>query len=173
MKPKSISRPELVQFLGAIVLVAGFFLALYAVLGQLLIFFAPKFVEKERLDTGRIGSFVIHHPFQAIMLAVCLAGFGGAVGYLSGMWARRTERVLRERLELLRAALNKYEIDTGHDPPSLRKMVEEGYLQKIPHDPIRWPSKSWTEKQSSAGGIINIRSKSRGAALDDSSYDTW
>jgi general secretion pathway protein G len=173
-KPKSLSPPELLQFFGALVFIAGLMLTFYTVLGQVIAVLAPGFVKSAPGYTDEFGSFMFNHPGRALLLAFGLMAVGGLLVYVSSRWAFRNERLLRARLELLRAALKKYKTDTGHHPSSLKRLVEEGYLREIPRDPISWPRRSWAEERSSAGeGIINIRSKARSATLGDSSYDTW
>ena len=96
---------------------------------------------------------------------------------------RAREAVLKENLFQIRKLLNQYYMDKAKYPPSLRALVEEGYLRSIPEDPITKSSETWIEIPESlaedeviAGtipGIMDFVSGSEKNALDGSPYNTW
>ena len=62
-------------------------------------------------------------------------------------------------------------------------LVEEGYLRKIPEDPITKSSETWQTVQAeeetsddpdaAAGGVMDVKSGADGAALDGSRHGDW
>lgn len=139
------SRLETLQLAGALTLLAGVMTIVYA---------------------------LVTRHFGEIALALLLLGIGGAVVYASGRWANRAEGALRQRLRVMRAAITRFRTENGRDPASLRELAESGYLDGVPTDPIRWPSRRWDEVRSGSG-ITDVRSLSASPALDDTTYCTW
>jgi len=96
---------------------------------------------------------------------------------------RAREAVLKENLFQIRKLLNQYYLDKAKYPPSLRALVEDGYLRSIPQDPITKSSETWIEIPESLAedeviggtipGIMDFVSGSEKNALDGSPYNTW
>ncbi|MCP2604565.1 type II secretion system GspH family protein [Candidatus Aminicenantes bacterium AH-873-B07] len=92
------------------------------------------------------------------------------------------EAVLKENLYVMRKVIDEYYTDKGKYPPSLQALVEEGYLRRIPIDPITGSDKTWviireelTEENiyKEELGVIDVRSGSNETALDGTPYNTW
>ncbi|MCP2597222.1 type II secretion system GspH family protein [Candidatus Aminicenantes bacterium AC-335-G13] len=92
------------------------------------------------------------------------------------------EAVLKENLYVLRKVIDDYYSDKGKYPPSLEALVEEGYLRRIPIDPITGSDKTWvvireplTEENmyQEELGIIDVKSGSKEISLDGTPYNTW
>jgi len=88
------------------------------------------------------------------------------------------EAVLKENLFLLRQTLDQYFADKGYYPASLSVLVDEGYIRKMPVDPIT-NSEDWEEipaesetslDPSQPAGIWDVRSRAEGQTLDGRSY---
>ncbi|HEY4492289.1 MAG TPA: prepilin-type N-terminal cleavage/methylation domain-containing protein, partial [Acidobacteriota bacterium] len=58
---------------------------------------------------------------------------------------RAKEAVLRENLFRIRETIDQYKGDKGKYPSSLQQLVDDGYLRKMPYDPITGRSDSWLE----------------------------
>lgn len=96
---------------------------------------------------------------------------------------RAREAVLKENLFQIRKLLSQYYVDKAKYPPTLRALVEEGYLRSIPDDPITKSSDTWIEIPESLAqdevisgtipGIMDVVSGSEKNALDGSPYNTW
>ena len=98
---------------------------------------------------------------------------------------RAKEAALKENLYVLRNCIDQYFTDKGKYPDSLQTLVEDGYLRRIPVDPITGSDSSWVEEQAEAdsegggdtgedvGGVADVRSGAAGTALDGSSYNDW
>ena len=91
------------------------------------------------------------------------------------------EAVLKEDLRTMRGAIDSYTVDKQKGPQSLDDLVQAGYLQKIPVDPITRRNDTWMTTQDDAmynldqtdPGITNVHSGAQESATDGSSYSTW
>lgn len=90
------------------------------------------------------------------------------------------EAVLKEDLFQLRDLIDQYHVDKGSYPPSLEALVEEGYLRKVPKDPMTgqpdWEVIFAEPDPSDPGaevGVFDVRSTSAGVGLDGTPYAEW
>ncbi|NOZ77854.1 MAG: prepilin-type N-terminal cleavage/methylation domain-containing protein [Acidobacteria bacterium] len=98
------------------------------------------------------------------------------------------EAALKEDLFTLRSCIDQYLADKGHYPPSLKALVDAGYIRRIPEDPITRSTESWKvvyaesdqdtdlqppEGQGGGPGIIDVHSGAPGTALDGTTYADW
>jgi general secretion pathway protein G len=101
---------------------------------------------------------------------------------------RAREATLREDLFTMRSVIDQYHGDKGVFPPDLQTLVADGYLRKIPIDPMTKSAESWVvareevspDEQTSATntepptpGIIDVHSGSSDKALDGTVYKDW
>lgn len=96
---------------------------------------------------------------------------------------RARETTLKEDLYQMRTLLQQYYSDKQKYPLTLLTLVEEGYLSKIPEDPITRSTETWQEIQETltdddllAGvipGVADVASGSDQIALDGTSYNSW
>ncbi len=96
---------------------------------------------------------------------------------------RAKEAALREDLFTFRSMIDQYYADKQHYPESLETLVSEGYIRKIPVDPMTKSSTTWevqvAEQDSSdkasdqPPGVVDVHSGSKDVALDGTTYDTW
>ncbi len=96
---------------------------------------------------------------------------------------RAREAVLKEDLFTLRKLVDQYLNDKGKYPASLRTLVEEGYLRKIPVDPMTNSAETWVEIRENPPyeemvpgqefGIVDILSGSEEKSLSGTPYNTW
>ena len=104
----------------------------------------------------------------------------GLVQYRNSIQSSK-EAVLHTDLFRLRDAIDQYYADKAKYPASLDALVTDGYLRKIPEDPITKSSDSWQTvpaepdpaNPSTEPGIYNIKSGATGSGLDGSSYSEW
>ena len=92
------------------------------------------------------------------------------------------EAVLMENLTTLRHLLAQYESDKGEYPASLQTLVEEGYLKRLPIDPITGQAE-WEEDFSEADptspgkapGVEDVHSKATGTSFGPprTPYNEW
>jgi general secretion pathway protein G len=90
------------------------------------------------------------------------------------------EGVLREDLFLFRDAIDQYYIDKGKYPASLDALAEEGYLRKIPVDPMTQAA-DWEavfeeqdpDRPGEAPGVQDVKSASTTMSLSGTPYNEW
>ncbi len=86
------------------------------------------------------------------------------------------ETVLREDLNLMREALDKYYGDNGKYPDALDELVSKRYLRNMPVDPLTGSARSWLIVEPGAtdkGRVYDVRSGAPGTARDGSRFVDW
>lgn len=125
--------------------------------------------------------------FTLIELIIVLTLIGILVGLalpeFRNSVKRTRETVLKEDLFILRKLIDQYYQDKGKYPLTLQTLVDEGYLRRIPEDPITKSTTTWVEIREQPSledymptgqlGVIDIRSGSEAKALDGTLYNTW
>lgn len=93
---------------------------------------------------------------------------------------RAKESVLHNNLFTLRQVIDQYSYDKQKAPQSLQDLVSEGYLRKIPVDPMTgsndWRTIMEDASQSinqSEPGIWEVKSTSDKTSLDGTPYSDW
>jgi general secretion pathway protein G len=127
----------------------------------------------------RDAGFTLIELLIVIALITILASMG-VVQYRNSI-QRTKESVLKTDLFRMRDAIDQYYADKGKYPSSLDTLVSDGYMRKIPEDPITQSADTWQTEPaepdpsnpSSEPGIYNVKSGATGTALDGSSYADW
>ena len=94
---------------------------------------------------------------------------------------RAKESVLKSNLMTLRTVIDNYTYDKQKAPQQLQDLVTEGYLQKIPMDPMVGNNQSWRTIMEDAAqsvnqsepGIFDVKSSSEKTGLDGTPYADW
>lgn len=130
-----------------------------------------------------------HRGFTLIelMIVITLVGIlvAMALPNLVNQPRRAKEAVLKTNLHTMRDVIDQYHADKGHYPTSLETLVDEGYLRRIPVDPIA-DTQEWevvyeevdfedapAETDLPEGGqpgIIDVHSTAEGESLDGTPY---
>jgi general secretion pathway protein G len=134
-----------------------------------------KYVLTRRSDRG----FTLVELLVVISLISILAAMG-LVQYKNSI-LRTQESVLKTDLFRVRDAIDQYYADKGKYPASLDSLVSDGYLRKIPEDPVTKSTDTWQtipaeadpNNPSSEPGIYDIKSGAQGTALDGTNYSDW
>jgi general secretion pathway protein G len=127
----------------------------------------------------RDGGFTLIELLIVISLIGVLAAMG-MVQYKNSV-QRGRESVLKTDLFHMRDAIDQYYADKGKYPSSLDTLVTDGYLRKIPEDPITNSSTTWQTvpaepdpaNPSAEPGIYDVKSGATGTALDGTTYADW
>jgi len=109
----------------------------------------------------------------AILAAIALPNYRVAI-------IQSREAVLKENLYRLRDLIDQYYVDKGQYPSSLEVLVEEGYLRKLPTDPITQDT-DWTpvysepdpDNPSETPGVYDVKSTSEAPSLAGTPYNEW
>ncbi len=104
----------------------------------------------------------------------------GVVQYRNSV-QRTRETTLRHDLFEMRDVIDQSYADKGKYPSSLDALVSDGYMRKIPVDPVTNSTDSWQTVPAEADpanpsaepGIYDVKSGASGTALDGSSYSEW
>ena len=91
------------------------------------------------------------------------------------------EAVLKEDLQTMRSAIDSYTMDKQKAPQSLDDLIQDGYLKKIPEDPMTHSKDTWVTDTSDAmysldeteSGINNVHSGSEATGSDGQPYSSW
>ena len=127
----------------------------------------------------RAAGFTLIELLIVLALISILAAMG-VVQYRNGV--RHTqESVLRTDLFRMRDAIDQYYADKNKYPASLDTLVSDGYMRRIPEDPITQSADTWQtvpaepdpSNPSAEPGIYDVKSGAQGTALDGSSYADW
>ncbi|MGA3069081.1 MAG: prepilin-type N-terminal cleavage/methylation domain-containing protein [Terracidiphilus sp.] len=123
--------------------------------------------------------------FTLIELMIVMAIIGvllvvAVPSYISAIRHAR-EAVLKEDLQVLRAAIDSYTMDKQKAPQALDDLVQEGYLKTIPEDPMTRSASTWVTDSSDAmhsldqtdPGIDDVHSGSQDMGSDGQAYSTW
>jgi general secretion pathway protein G len=118
-----------------------------------------------------------------LMIVMAIVGVLAVVAIPSYVGAVRQAReaVLKEDLHVIRAAIDSYTADKQKAPQSLDDLVNEGYLKKIPVDPMTRSAETWQTTTSDAlhsldqtdPGIDDVHSSSQEQGSDGQPYSEW
>lgn len=114
-----------------------------------------------------------------VSLIVLLAGLAMA-NYRNAVRLSQ-EAVLRENLFRMRDAIDQYYADKNRYPPGLDALVSEGYLRRIPEDPMTRSADTWVivyaepdpANPTADLGIFDVRSGSDQISLSGTPYSEW
>lgn len=89
------------------------------------------------------------------------------------------EAVLRENLYRLRDIIDQYQSDKGRYPDTLEALVADGYLRKIPVDPMTpepWvevPPEPDPNSNEALAGVYDVKSASSLVGTNGVAYSAW
>lgn len=90
---------------------------------------------------------------------------------------RAQEATLRQDLNVMREAIDKFYSDKGQYPDSLEALVTERYINKVPVDPITESNETWVliepEDSSEAGTVYDVKSGATGKAKNGTYFEDW
>ena len=89
---------------------------------------------------------------------------------------RAGEAALRQTLNVVRDAIDKYHADKGRYPPTLEALVEQRYLRQLPTDPVAGKETTWILLPPPAdpnGGIHDVHSGATGTGSDGIAYTDY
>ena len=119
-----------------------------------------------------------------LLIVIAIIGIiaGIAVAQLRTRPQAAKEAVLKENLYAMRDVIDQYFADKGKYPESLDALVTDGYMRRIPTDPITGSSESWEivhaedageDDPEASAGVYDVKSGADGTALDGSHYNEW
>ena len=123
--------------------------------------------------------FTLIELLVVISMVSILAAMG-MVQYQNSV-KRTREVTLKHDLYQMRDAIDQYYADKGKYPASLDTLVTDGYMRRIPDDPVTQSATTWQtipaepdpSNPSAEPGIYDVKSGAPGTALDGSSFVDW
>jgi general secretion pathway protein G len=123
--------------------------------------------------------FTLVELLVVISLISILAAMG-LVQYRNSI-TRAAEATLKTDLFRMRDAIDQYYADKGKYPSTLDALVSDGYLRKMPEDPITHSADTWQtvpaepdpSSPTTEPGVYDVKSGAQGTALDGSNYSDW
>jgi general secretion pathway protein G len=133
----------------------------------------------ERPARWRLRGFTFVEMMVVVTIIVILISM--AIPIYSRSIIRAKESVLMNNLFTLRTVIDNYTYDKQKAPQSLQDLVTDGYLQKIPIDPMTGDNQSWKtvmeevsqSVNQSEPGIFDVKSGSDKMGLDGTPYADW
>ena len=124
---------------------------------------------------GAMGFTLIELLVVISMISILAAM--GVVQYRNSV-QRTKEAILKKDLFEIRDVIDQYYADKGNYPSSLDTLVSDGYLRKIPVDPITNSTDTWETVPAEADpanpsaepGVYNVKSGAPGTSLDGTPY---
>ena len=127
---------------------------------------------------GSEGGFTLLELITVVALIGILVGIA-LPNYKTAILQSR-EAVLKEDLYRFRDLIDQYYADKGKYPASLEALVEDGYLRKMPNDPMTqqpdWeavPAEADPDNPSETPGVYDVRSASTEISLAGTPYNEW
>lgn len=116
-----------------------------------------------------------------VVLTIMVILISMAIPIFNRSIIRAKESVLRNNLFTLRTVIDNYSYDKAKAPQSLQDLVSEGYLQKVPIDPMTGSNQTWRTIMEDASqsinqsepGIFDVKSGSDRTGLDGTPYADW
>jgi general secretion pathway protein G len=143
---------------------------------------------KQRTADGRRRTAEAGFTLLELLVVMTIIGILAAIAVpaLRDSPRRAAEAALRADLFTFRSVLDQYKGDKGNYPPDLETLIRDGYMRKIPNDPIT-KAQDWVltmEEEASepddlnqvepaVPGIIDVHSASKEVALDGTNYSEW
>ena len=144
------------------------------------------------MTTGRAqrraaGGFTLMELIIVVAMIGILATI--AMPALKDTPRRAQEAVLKSDLRTFRDVIDQYHADKGHYPTTLEDLVEDGYMRRIPVDPMTKSAETWVVEyeefdqeyepaetdlpEDGQPGIIDVYSGSERLSIDGTPYSEW
>jgi general secretion pathway protein G len=124
------------------------------------------------------GAFTLLELITVVALVSILAAI--ALPQYKVAIIQAKEATLREDLYRFRDLIDQYQADKGKYPASLEALVQEGYLRRIPEDPITrvadWEAvfaEPDADKPGEVPGVFDVKSSSTLVSLSGTPYNEW
>ncbi|MCA1592921.1 MAG: type II secretion system GspH family protein [Acidobacteria bacterium] len=123
----------------------------------------------------RPSGFTLLELMIVISVIIVLAMI--AMAHYSQTVQAAKEATLRADLHDMRRMIDQYAADKGKQPESLEALVQAGYIQELPIDPMTgagdWATEPRDDPSGHGSGVGNVHSSSGDTAADGTRYSDW
>ena len=128
-----------------------------------------------RQDAGfTLMELMIVMAIIGVLMLVAIPSYRAAI-------KQAREAVLKEDLQVMRAAIDSYTMDKQKAPQSLDDLITDGYLRKVPVDPFTQSKDTWVTDTGDSlhsldqtePGIDDVHSGSQEQDSDNQPYSAW
>ena len=130
-----------------------------------------------RQKRGRSSGFtllelIVVVTIMGVLVSIALPNYRNSV-------LQAKEAVLRENLYRLRDLIDQYQSDKGRYPETLESLVRDGYLRKVPPDPMSpepWveiPPETDSSSSEALTGVYDVKSSSSQVGMNGVAYSEW
>ena len=130
-----------------------------------------------RQKRGRSSGFtllelIVVVTIMGVLVSIALPNYRNSV-------LQAKEAVLRENLYRLRDLIDQYQSDKGRYPETLESLVRDGYLRKVPPDPMSpepWveiPPETDSSSSEALTGVYDVKSSSSQVGMNGVAYREW
>jgi prepilin-type N-terminal cleavage/methylation domain-containing protein len=141
-----------------------------------------RFAALSRTANERIAGssgFTLIELLVVISMISILAAMG--IAQYRNSVRRAEEATLKTDLFQMRDAIDQYYADKGKYPATLEALVSDGYIRKIPIDPITKAADTWETVPAEADpgnpsaepGVYNVKSGATGTSMEGNPYSEW
>jgi general secretion pathway protein G len=132
-----------------------------------------------RVTSRRSSGFTLIELLVVISMISILAAMG--IAQYRNSVRRAEEATLKTDLFQMRDAIDQYYADKNKYPATLEALVTDGYLRKIPIDPITKSADTWETVPAEADpgnptaepGVYNVKSGATGTSMEGTAYSEW
>jgi general secretion pathway protein G len=91
---------------------------------------------------------------------------------------RAKEATLKQDLNVMRDAIDKFYGDKGRYPEALEELAEQRYLRNVSVDPITESATTWSvvappAESDAKGSVYDVKSGAQGTASDGTAFAEW
>jgi general secretion pathway protein G len=130
-------------------------------------------------EDTRAAGFTLIELLVVISMITILAAMG--VAQYRNSVKRTEEATLAKALFEMRDLIDQYYADKGKYPSSLDSLVSDGYMRKVPIDPVTKSTDTWQTvpaepdpaNPSAEPGIYDVKSGATGTSLDGRNYSDF
>lgn len=133
--------------------------------------------QSRRPAAGNSAGYTLLELVIVMTIIVILAAIG--VANYQTLQLHAKEAVLKQDLRDMRKAIDQYAADKEHLPASLEDLVNDGYIMKIPLDPITGQD-DWkvdidedTVSRDGGQGVVDVHSNAPGEGSDGIPYSEY
>ncbi len=130
-----------------------------------------------RQKRGRSSGFtllelIVVVTIMGVLVSIALPNYRNSV-------LQAKEAVLRENLYRLRDLIDQYQSDKGRYPETLESLVRDGYLRKVPPDPmspgpgVEIPPETDSSSSEALTGVYDVKSSSSQVGMNGVAYSEW